>query len=193
MFAVLGEISFEVVGSPETLTASRGYDYAEQRVVQDRPRLQWMADELETLRLEMLLHRSFTDPAATLLVLQRTAETHAALPLVFGNGDFRGYFVITQIDTLSRLVGAFGDPLAITVRLVLREWPPEFDPAAPPIPSFAPIAIVAAGSSGSAASVAASLAAAGVSALLAIAAPAGAAGLALKPDDVSPATIVRSA
>ncbi len=108
MFAVLGVIPFEVVGSPEALSDSHRYDYAELRVVQDRPRLQWLADELETIQLQMLFHLSFTDPAANLLLLLQTAETHAALPLVFGNGDFRGYFVITQVETLSRLVERVG-------------------------------------------------------------------------------------
>ena len=78
MFALLGDIPFQVVGSPEAFSDSRGYDYAEHRVVQARPRLQWLADDLVTIRLEMLLHRSFTEPAASLLVLRQAASTHAA-------------------------------------------------------------------------------------------------------------------
>ena len=123
MFAVLGDIPFLVVGSPEAFSDSRGYDYAEHRVVQARPRLQWLADDLMTIRLEMLLHQSFTEPAASLLVLRQAAATHAALPLVFGNGDFRGCFVITRIDTQSRQLSGSGDLFAITVRLSLRESP----------------------------------------------------------------------
>src|SRR5208282_3162448 len=123
--------------------------YAEQRVAQARPRLQWLADDLMTIRLELLLHQSFTEPAASLLVLRQAAATHAALPLIFGNGDFRGYFVITRIDTQSRQLSGSGDLFAITVRLSLRESPVEFDPAAPPIPAFPLIAIAAAASSGS--------------------------------------------
>jgi hypothetical protein len=38
VFAILGEIPFQVVGSPEALSDSRSYDYAEHRVVQARPR-----------------------------------------------------------------------------------------------------------------------------------------------------------
>jgi len=191
VFAVLGDIPFLVVGSPEAFSDSRGYDYAEHRVVQARPRLQWLADDLMTIRLEMLLHQSFTEPAASLLVLRQAAATHAALPLVFGNGDFRGYFVITRIDTQSRQLSGSGDLFAITVRLSLRESPVEFDPAAPPIPAFPLIAIAAGASSGSSSTPA--LASSGVSALVALVAPSGPASSVLLPDDVPAATIVRSA
>jgi phage protein U len=191
MFALLGDIPFQVVGSPEEFRDSSGYDYAEHRVVQARPRLQWLADDLMTIRLAMLLHRSFTDPAANLLLLRQTASTHAALPLVFGNGDLRGYFVITEIATLSRQLSGSGDLFAITVRLSLRESPPEFDPAAPPIPAFAPIALVVVATSGN--SSAPALASTGVSALVALTAPSGPASSILLPDDVATSSIVRSA
>ncbi len=191
MFAVLGDIPFQVVGSPEAFSDSRSYDYAEHRVVQARPVLQWLADDLVTIRIEMLLHRSFTDPAASLLVLQQTASTHAALPLVFGNGDFRGYFVIVTIDTVSRQLSGVGDMFAILVRLTLRESPIEFDPSASPIPNFLPIGIATAALPGSA--TASAVASAGVSALAALMSPSGPASAILLPDDVSASVIVRSA
>lgn len=189
MFAILGEVPFQIVGSPEAFSDSRSYDYAEQRVVQARPRLQWLADDLMTIRMEMLLHRSFTDPAAGLLALREAAETHSALPLIFGNGDFRGYFVITTIDTVSRLLSGTGDIFAITVRLSLRESPVQLNATAPPIPSFVPIALAAAGSSGSTMA----LVSAGVSALAALPAPSGPAGPSLLFGDVPTSVIVRSA
>lgn len=191
MFAVLGDIPFQVVGSPEALSDSRRYDYAEHRVVQARPVLQWLADDLVTIRLEMLLHRSFTEPLASLLVLQQTASAHAALPLVFGNGEFRGYFVIETIDTVSRQLSGVGDLFAILVRLTLRESPVQFDPAAPPIPSFLPIGIAAATSSGSSALPV--VASDGVSALAARVSPSGPTSAILLPGDVPASVIVRSA
>jgi phage protein U len=190
MFAVLGDVPFQVVGSPEAFNDSRGYDYAEHRVVQDRPRLQWLADDLVTIRLEMLLHRSFTEPAVSLLVLRQAAATHAALPLIFGNGDFRGYFVITRIDTLSRQMSGIGDLFAITVRLSLCESPVEFDPDAPPIPPFLPIAIVAIGAPSS--STVAARASTGVSALAAVASLAALTSAIFLPDDIPASVIVRS-
>ena len=191
MFAILGEIPFQVVGSPEALSDSRSYDYAEQRVVQARPRLQWLADDLITIRLEMLLHRSFSDPAASLLILQQVASTHSALPLVFGNGEFRGYFVITNIDTVSRQLSGVGDLFAIVVRLSLRESPIEFDAGAAPIPAFVPIAVASLGASTN--SGATNLLTSGISAIAGLVAPRAPASAILLPDDVPTAVIVRSA
>jgi phage protein U len=189
MFALLGEVPFEIVGSPEAFSDSRSYDYAEQRVVQARPRLQWLADDLMTIRMEMLLHLSFTNPTASLLLLRQAAETHAAMPLIFGNGDFRGYFVITGIDTVSRQLSGVGDILAITVRVTLRESPLDFNAAAPAIPSFVPIALVAAGASGSSTN----LASAGISALVALSPPSAPSSPVLLAQDVPTSAIVRSA
>ncbi len=191
MFAILGDIPFQVVGSPEALSDSRSYDYAEQRVVQARPRLQWLADDLVTIQLEMLLHRSFSDPAASLSLLQQTASTHGALPLVFGNGEFRGYFVITNIDTVSRQLSGVGDLFAIVVRLSLRESPMDFDAGAAPIPGFVPIAV--ASLSASTSSSAASLLTSGISAIAGLVAPLAPASAILLPDDVPTSVIVRSA
>ena len=86
MFAVLGDIQFEVVGSPEAYESAGTYDFAEQKVIESKPRLQWVGDDLERLKFELIWHASFTNPALQLARLRATAAEHLALPLVFGNG-----------------------------------------------------------------------------------------------------------
>jgi len=76
LFAVLGEIPFQVVGSPEGYESRRGYDFAEHRVIESKPRLQWLGNDLERLKFELRLHSSFTDPAAKLALLRSTAAAH---------------------------------------------------------------------------------------------------------------------
>jgi len=134
MFALLGEIPFEVLGSPETFESSRHFYYAEHRIIEDRPRLQWLAAELESITLAMLFHTSFTNPAAQLASLLAAARDHQARALVLGNGVFRGFFVVESVATSDIQLGADAAPIAIRVRANLREWAPgsEFDPAAPP-------------------------------------------------------------
>jgi len=143
MFALLGEISFQVIGSPEIFESSRRFDYAEHRVVEDRPRLQWLAAELESITLAMLFHASFTDPTAQLAALLAAADDHQARALVLGNGVFRGFFVLESVATSDIQLGADATPIAIRVRSNLREWAPgsEFDPAAPPRLATIPLGI----------------------------------------------------
>lgn len=143
MFALLGEISFETIGSPEVFESRRRFDYAEHRVVEDRPRLQWLAAGLEDITLAMLFHTSFTDPAAQLAALMTAAEDHQARALVLGNGVFRGLFVVEAVATSDIQLGADAAPIAIRVHTKLREWAlgSEFDPSAPPRPATAPLGI----------------------------------------------------
>ena len=189
MFAVLGEIQFEVVGSPEGYESTGAYDYCEQRVVESKPRLQWVGDELERLSFELMWHSSFTNPAAQLALLRGTAAQHLALPLVFGNGGFRGFFVIESIAMRSQQLSAHGAPIAITAALSLKEWAVESEllPGAPILPDFVPLGIISAASGSVSGSIP------GVSALLRVSPATGATGPNLEANDIPISVIVRSA
>jgi len=193
LFAVLGEIQFEVVGSPEGYESTGAYEYCEQRVIESKPRLQWVGDELERLSFELMWHSSFTNPAAQLALLRGTAAQHLALPLVFGNGGFRGFFVIESIAVKSQQLSAKGAPIAIRVALALKEWIADAQPfaSAVSLATFAPLGLTLA-SAGAASGVSDALTS-GISALLSIESATGASGPDLEADDVPIAVIVRSA
>ena len=193
MFATLGEIPFEVLGSPEGFESSRSYDFAELRVVESKPRLQWVGNDLERLKFELRLHSSFTNPAAKLALLRSTAAAHLALPLVFGNGGFRGFFVIESIAMRSQQLSAHGAPIAITAALALKEWAVESEllAGAPVLPDFVPLAIIPALGGSSNGGAAGSIP--GVSALLRVFPATGATGPNLEANDVLISVIVRSA
>jgi phage protein U len=146
MYAVFGDILFEVLTSPTRLESVRGFDYAEHRVVQDRPRLQWLSDALETITLELMLHVAFTNPKTQLDALNAAAQDHLARALVFGNGVHRGYFVLTGISETRRHDADDGSLIWTTARIELKEYAfgATIDPFAPPQPTVPPPAIVAA-------------------------------------------------
>jgi phage protein U len=189
LFAVLGDIQFEVVGSPESYESAEGYDFPEQRVIESKPRLQWVGDELERLNFELMWHASFTNPAAQLALLRATAASHLALPLVFGDGGFRGFFVIESIKVKSQQLSAGGAPIAIRVALALKEWIADAQSLLSSSSlttlgiSTASTGTTSSGSNG---------ATPGVSALLNIPSPTGTSGPNLEADDVPAAVIVRS-
>jgi phage protein U len=144
LFALLGEIFFEVLTSPETFSSSSEYHYAEHKVVEARPRLQWLAIELQKISLELSFHVAFTSPALQMAALRAAAEDHQARALVFGNGVFRGYFVIETLEEQHQQLADDGSYVAISARLELREWVPgaDFDPLAPPRQASPPPGIV---------------------------------------------------
>ena len=189
MFAVLGDIEFEVVGSPESYESADGYDFPEQRVIESKPRLQWVGDELERLNFELMWHASFTNPAAQLALLRATAATHLALPLVFGDGGFRGFFVIESIKVKSQQLSAGGAPIAIRVAVALKEWIADAQSLFNSL-SLTTLGITTASTGTSASS--SNGTTPGVSALLNIPSATGTSGPNLEADDVPTSVIVRS-
>lgn len=207
MFALFGEIPFEAIGSPEAFESSRRFDYAEHRVVEGRPRLQWIADGLETITLAMLFHVSFTNPIVQFALLLAATEDHQARALVLGNGVFRGLFVVVSVETSDIQLAADASPIAIRARVQLREWVPgaALDPAAPPLPAILPLGLAPATIIYSTPSAVAGVVAPptayvaptfmrpGVSPLVDNPAPSGPGGPELSYADVPAAAIVRSA
>ena len=193
MFAALGDIQFEVVGSPETYESAGAYDFAEQKVIESKPLLQWVGNDLERLKFELMWHASFTNPGAQLARLRATAAEHLALPLVFGNGGFRGFFVIESINVKSQQLSAGGSPIAIRVALALKEWVADsiLLSRAKRVTGFSPLGIITAPQQETGAG--ANALTAGVSVLLSTPSATGASGPNLEAGDLPAAVIVRSA
>ena len=149
MFAVLGEIIFQVLTSFEGFHSASEYHYAEHKVVEARPRLQWLAQELQKISLEMGFHVAFTNPATQMNFLRAAGEDHQARALVFGNGVHRGYFVIESIQETLVQTADDGSIVANSARVELREWVPgaDFDPFAPPQTATPPPGIIFAAAS----------------------------------------------
>jgi phage protein U len=146
MFAVLGDMEFEVLGSPEAFEYTRASDYVEHRVIEARPRLQWLADSLASITFDLRFHASFTNPEVQLNALLSAGDNHSALPLVFGNGVHRGYFVVTAVHTVATQMTAAGDLAGVTLRVSLKEWAlsVEIDPLVAPIAPFPLLGLVSA-------------------------------------------------
>src|SRR5207249_1547777 len=106
--------------------------------------LQWMANDLQKISLELGFHVAFTNPATQMNHLRAAAEDHQARALVFGTGVHRGYFVIESLEETFQQTADDGSYVAISARLELREWIPgaDFDPLAPPRRTTPPPGIV---------------------------------------------------
>jgi phage protein U len=149
LFAILGEITFQVLTSFEGFHSASEFRYAEHKVVEARPRLQWLAQELQKISLEMGFHVAFTNPATQMNLLRAAGEDHRARALVFGNGVHRGYFVIESIQETLVQTADDGSIVANSARVELREWVPgaDFDPFAPPQTATPPPGIIFAAAS----------------------------------------------
>ena len=101
MYALLGDIQFDLITYFDSFEADFGTDYAEHAVIDGKPRLQYMGDRLDEIRIELSFHASFCHPETELARLKNAVSSHEAMALVLGNGDYKGWFVLTDVQSTS--------------------------------------------------------------------------------------------
>lgn len=133
-YAQLGQdITFEVLTSFEAFHSTTDYRYAEHKVIEARPRLQWIAQELQKISIELQFHVAYTNPSTQMNRLRKAGVDHQARALIYTNGEHRGYFIIEAIEETHQQTADDGSLVAIQVKVDLKEWVPgaDWDPAAP--------------------------------------------------------------
>lgn len=122
MFAVLGDIEFELITYWDGFESTFGVDYAEHSRIEGKPGLQFVGEQLDEFRISLVFHSLYCTPDNELSRLRRAMRAHQALALVFGNGDYRGWFVITAVTASSQQTDSSGNVMAMTAEVTLREY-----------------------------------------------------------------------
>ena len=120
MFAVLGDIEFELITYWDGFEATFGVDYAEHARIEGKPGLQFVGDKLDEIQISLVFHQHYCVPDVELARLRTAMKSHQAL--VFGNGDYRGWFVITDVTATSEQTDSTGNVLAVNATASLREY-----------------------------------------------------------------------
>ncbi|WP_079900676.1 phage tail protein [Salmonella enterica] len=132
MFAVLGDIEFELITYWDGFEATFGVDYAEHARIEGKPGLQFVGDKLDEIQISLVFHQHYCVPDVELARLRTAMKAHQALALVFGNGDYRGWFVITDVTATSEQTDSTGNVLAVNATASLREYIGDPNPLQPP-------------------------------------------------------------
>lgn len=122
MFAVLGDIEFELITYWDGFEATFGVDYAEHPRIEGKPGLQFVGDKLDEIQISLVFHQHYCVPDVELARLRTAMKAHQALALVFGNGDYRGWFVIADVTATSEQTDSTGNVLAVNATASLREY-----------------------------------------------------------------------
>jgi phage protein U len=122
MYAQLGDIKFELITYFDGLDASKKIDYAEHETIEGKPKLQYIGENLEEITLKLSFHADFCNPQEELKKIKEAASLYQPLPFIFGNGLYKGKYVIEEIkeNTLQSLEDA--TILAIEAEIRLKEW-----------------------------------------------------------------------
>ena len=118
---LLGEIAFDLITYLEGMDARIEADYAELAILGGKPRLQCVGDKLDEYTWQVVLHAGFCDPVAELEKLIDAVRAHEALPMVFANGDYRGWFVPVSVAPTWKATSADGTAIWVEATLQLKE------------------------------------------------------------------------
>lgn len=122
MFAVLGDIEFELTTYWDGFNVASGVDYAEQARIQGKPGLQFVGEKLDEINISLVFHSHYCSPTSELNRLHDAMISHQAMAMVFGNGDYRGWFVITDLKASSQHTDATGNVQSQSAEMTLREY-----------------------------------------------------------------------
>lgn len=122
MFAALGPVSFQVLGSPKKYKTTQKFHYAKLEVIGAAPILQWIYDDLQTIKLEIYLHSMWCNPQTAFAALQQLAETHQAQNFVLGNGLLVGSYVLSELQDEEQWMADDGSRIALTATIELTQW-----------------------------------------------------------------------
>ena len=141
MFALLGDVQFDLITYFDGFESQFGADYAEHPLIEGKPRLQFIGDKLDEIRIQLAFHLHYCDPEAELAKLKDALAAHQAMALVLGNGDYKGWFVLTDVQATSKHTDKAGTLIALEASITLREFvgdkknplqPPAVQPKLPP-------------------------------------------------------------
>jgi phage protein U len=121
MYAQLGNIQFELLPI-ESFDERYSYNYAEHQVIEGKPLLQFVGDNLDEANISVRFHFAFCDPEAQFALLKEEADRHEALPFSFTSGKYLGYYIISEISKTTVVTADNGYALCIEARLQLKEW-----------------------------------------------------------------------
>lgn len=127
MWATLGDFDVEILAGPTRYERRAGQDFVELPLIQATPQLQWMGPTLQEISMDVSLHSKVVDVDATRAGIEQLLADHEPVPLVLGNGDDLGDWVITEVSTAGVWTTADGSMVACTMALTLKESPGEQD------------------------------------------------------------------
>ena len=121
VWALLGNIQLQLDEAPVRFEASERTRYTRIPRIEQKPTLQWLGDDLRTLRLGFRFNASWCNPEEQFRRLQEARQTREPMDLIVGGGEFRGYYLIEEIQAQVQQTDGEGNLLWLSVPVTLTE------------------------------------------------------------------------
>jgi phage protein U len=125
MYYQLGNIIFESLIGPNSLSQSSSVNFAQHDTIESKPRLQKIGTALDKVSMGIKFHSRFCNPDAQVQLLKDALNASAPLPLITGAGIVLGYFVLASVDVTTTKTNQFGESWELDCGIELIEY---FDP-----------------------------------------------------------------
>lgn len=122
MYSQLGNIQFQAMLGPGSLSTSVESELPEIQLINGKPRLQRTGTNLETVDISIRFHVGFCNPSEKYAELRKFLDTGEILPYIGGNGEIYGDFVIKSLNRNITRKFPDGTPMEIMVDLTMVEW-----------------------------------------------------------------------
>lgn len=132
IYAVLGDTELEIIAWLDGLDMRFSARYAEQALIGRKGLLQHTGFAPDEVKMRVLLHAQWCQPAEELARLKRIMDDTEPVAFVLGSGEYRGVFVLTDLDVTSTQTDGTGVAIAFEAEVQLKEY--IGDPALPEPP-----------------------------------------------------------
>ena len=122
IYAVLGETELEVISWLDGLDMRFAARYAEQALIGRKGLLQHTGFAPDEVKMRVLLHAQWCQPAEELAKLKRIMDDTEPVAFVLGSGEYRGVFVLTDMDVTSTQTDGDGVAIAFEAEMSLMEY-----------------------------------------------------------------------
>jgi phage protein U len=117
----LGEYLTLPLLAVRSVSGESGAAWAQQDVIEGKPRLQWMGEVGETLSVGLYLHAQFCQPSAMLDALKEIKASGTSFQVWTDGGSYWGNYVIGSIQYRNNWTLADGTVVAMSVDVSLKE------------------------------------------------------------------------
>lgn len=122
MYSQLGNIIFQGRVGFNSFEHTDTTTYAQHDLINAKPLLTPTGNDLEEIVIEMKLRAEFISPEAARLRLKKSKDEFEVMPLIKGNGQYLGDYVITEIKTTHTQALADGTLVEAILSVTLREY-----------------------------------------------------------------------
>lgn len=125
MYASLGTIKFQGLKGFDKFDTSASVNFTEHARIQNKPGLQMVGQNLETIDMSIQFHRQFCVPEDEIRAFSTARINGEILPLVLGNGVYLGDYVIMSMNQSIKQTDPRGGIIHVVVDAQLKEF---YDP-----------------------------------------------------------------